>query len=243
MHLARSSFSLGKQTQRVQREEKKLCKLPFPLMLINPGVLAHKIKRNKIKLKLAPLGSWEALRLLEGACTGRGLGDGNAPSSLCVASLPQLPFDDGVTCSARVAAVPRGQWAIFLRTMHFDSGHSPMMWASFFLQGHIAPTQLIQHEYCHLLCVNSTGVLLDMQMSQCGASPRGIHDPIAVKRPTLEANREQFSDKVYELSTEFYSLHRFPLSSSSFLELSLRTKCFKAPSIHFLASVTSLPGK
>lgn len=74
MHLGRNSFSLGKQTQRVQRNEKKLCKLPFPLLLINPGVLAHKIKRNKIKLELAPLGSREALGFLESACTvGKGL--------------------------------------------------------------------------------------------------------------------------------------------------------------------------
>lgn len=43
--------SVNKQTHRVQREEKKLCKLPFPLMLINPRVLAHKIKRNIIKLE------------------------------------------------------------------------------------------------------------------------------------------------------------------------------------------------
>lgn len=74
MHLGRNSFSLGKQTQRVQRNEKKLCKLPFPLLLINPGVLAHKIKRNKIKLDLAPLGSREALGFPESACTvGKGL--------------------------------------------------------------------------------------------------------------------------------------------------------------------------
>ena len=74
MHLGRNSFSLGKQTQRVQRKEKKLCKLPLPLMMINPGVLAHKIKRNKIKLELAPLGSREALGFLESACTvGKGL--------------------------------------------------------------------------------------------------------------------------------------------------------------------------
>lgn len=44
------TFSSGKQSGRVGRKEKKLHKLPFPFMLINPGVLAHKIKRNKIKL-------------------------------------------------------------------------------------------------------------------------------------------------------------------------------------------------
>lgn len=44
------AFSSGKQLGREHREEKKFFKLSFSLMLINPGVLAHKIKRNKIQL-------------------------------------------------------------------------------------------------------------------------------------------------------------------------------------------------
>ena len=44
------TVSSGKQLARKHREGKKLCKLSFSLMLINPGVLAHKIKRNKIQL-------------------------------------------------------------------------------------------------------------------------------------------------------------------------------------------------
>lgn len=156
------------------------------------------------------------------------MGKGYPPSLHCVTSLPQLLFNDGATCSKRVAAVPRGQQANFLRTMHFDSEHSPMMRATLSSSRATSySTQLIQHECCHLLCVNSTGVLLDMQMAQCGTSPRGICDPIAAKRPTLEANRERFSDKFYELSTEIYNLHHLPPSSSSPLELSLRTPCFK----------------
>jgi hypothetical protein len=48
------TFSCGKQPRRIHREEKKLCKLPFSFMLINPGVLAYKIKRKKIKPEPAP---------------------------------------------------------------------------------------------------------------------------------------------------------------------------------------------
>jgi hypothetical protein len=48
------TFSSNKQPGRVHKEEKKLCKLPFLFMLINPGVLAHNIKGNKIKPEPAP---------------------------------------------------------------------------------------------------------------------------------------------------------------------------------------------
>lgn len=58
------------------------------------------------------------------------LGKGYPPSLHCVTSLPWLPFNDGATCSERVAAVRRGQRANFLRTMHFDSEHGPMMRAT-----------------------------------------------------------------------------------------------------------------
>jgi hypothetical protein len=63
-------------------------------------------------------------------------------------------------------------------------------------------------------------------MSQCGASPGGIHDPIAEKKPTSEANREQFEDKNCGLSIEFCNFHHFPPSSSNSFGLSLRTQCF-----------------
>lgn len=75
-----------------------------------------------------------------------------------------------------------------------------------------------------------------MQMAPCGASPRGICDPIAAKRPTLEADREQFSNKLYELSTEFYNLYHFPPSFSNPLELSLRTPCFKYIYVYIFTS-------
>lgn len=58
------------------------------------------------------------------------LGKGYPPSLHCVTSLPQLPSNDGATCSKRGAAVPRGQRANFLRTMLFDSEHSPMVRAA-----------------------------------------------------------------------------------------------------------------
>lgn len=111
---------------------------------------------------------------------------------------------EGSSSSQRATGQFPEDRALWLWAWPHDEGNS------FILQGHIAPTQLIQHERCHLFCVNSKGLLLDMQMALCGASPRGICDPIAVKRPTLEAGREQFSNQFYELSTEFSNLYHFP---------------------------------
>lgn len=69
-------------------------------MLINPGVLAHKIKRNKIQLQLAPLSSsWVLTR------QGGDFGEGSTLGSFHrVASLPYEPCEDQVTGSARTAA-------------------------------------------------------------------------------------------------------------------------------------------
>jgi hypothetical protein len=101
---------LGKQTLRVQREEKEHCKLPSPLMLINSGFLAHKIKRE-----LVPLGSWEAPGLLGECLHSLEIAIGmemHHPSFVWLHFHSCHSMDDGVTGSERVAAIARDKGPI-----------------------------------------------------------------------------------------------------------------------------------
>lgn len=179
----KDASSSSKQPGRELREEKKLCKLSFSLMLINPGVLTHKIKRKKFNCNQLPRAPQKRSRGREG--TG---------GTKHIRLLHHVHFcvftsvctsDDQVIGSQRISILRiQGSDALGLRTTHLDPRHILQAEGSSpFLPWLHPSSSAWQVQTCsHLLCMMAQKCHWACRCPQQGACPQRTYDPVAEKR-------------------------------------------------------------